>query len=58
MHCTARAQGARIQFPQERIEDAEEPRQRFAAAGRRREQDRFAIQDRRHREQLRVRERR
>ena len=50
----ARVERSRIQLSQKCVEDPEKCRQRFPASRRRRKQDRFTIEDRRHREELRV----
>ncbi len=54
MHCTLFVSDALIEFPQKEIKDTEKTGERFAAAGRGREKDRFAIKDRRDAAQLRI----
>ena len=54
MHWTLFVSAPSIQFSQEEIEDTEKTGEGFAAAGRGREQDRFAIKNRRNAAQLRI----
>src|ERR1041385_2307091 len=52
-----RVEWAAIELPEERVKNSEKRGQRFAASGWRSQQDRFTIEDRRHGQELRVRER-
>ena len=55
MHCTPAVERALIvDFSQKEIEDTEKTGECFAAAGRRSEQDRFAVENRGNAAQLRI----